>query len=91
MQFVNLQEFVEIPDLILPTTLESVPDPWSDLSVVFEDCSCVVELVGSRDEPDIGWFFAKPSDIGFLALRPGFLVVGVSSKAVGQSDRKSVV
>src|ERR1035437_5981206 len=33
---------------------------------------------------DIGRFFAEPSDISFLALRPGFLMVGVRSKAVGQ-------
>src|ERR1035441_5132926 len=59
MQLVHLQEFIEIEDLGLPATLESVPDPWSDLPVVFEDCSCVVKLVGSRDEPDICRLFAK--------------------------------
>ena len=85
MQFVHLQEFSEIGDLGFPATLESVPNPWSDLPVVFEDCSCVVKLVGSRDEPDIPRFFAKLLDIVLFALRPGLLVVGVRSEAVGQA------
>src|ERR1039458_8233295 len=82
MQFVHLQEFIEIEDLSLPAALESVPNPWSDLPVVFEDCSCVVKLVGSRDEPDIRRFFAKLLDIVSFALRPGLFVVGVRSETV---------
>jgi hypothetical protein len=40
--FINLDEFDEIPKLLLATTLESAPDCRSDFPVVLKNCAGVV-------------------------------------------------
>ena len=42
---VNFDEFVEIPQLMLASSLEPSPNLRSELSVLLQDCASVVQLV----------------------------------------------
>src|SRR5690242_15242321 len=43
--FVNFDEFVEIPQLLLASSLEPTPDLRTDLSVLLQNCTRVVQFI----------------------------------------------
>ena len=48
--FVNFDEFVEVPQLLLASSLEPTPDLRTDLSVLLQNCTSVVQYVRNGDQ-----------------------------------------
>src|SRR5260370_31118374 len=52
---VNFDEFIEIPQMLLASSLEPTPDFRTDLSVVLQNCAVVVQFVRSGDKQSLRW------------------------------------
>src|SRR6266853_5089811 len=48
--FVNFDEFVEIPQLLFAPPFEPTPDLRTDLSVLLQNCTSVVQFVRNGDQ-----------------------------------------
>jgi hypothetical protein len=81
--FKDPEQLTKVPELVLWSALEATPDGGPDYFQIVQDGSCVVELVGDRNDEHVFRLGAQAREIGILSFIPALFLVVILGERVG--------